>query len=163
MSNRKYRTAPEQEAAGAPGFGDAGTGEDLYVGSGPLSDGEARAMLARSLRFLDTIVYGMIEVLGSIRLECVRDAIDHTMPYPVGRETDREPAVEVPEVSNPQKRPRGRRHPLLSMIVATIGAVRLQMRIMKVLKPHMTTYADSYDNLMAGLKEAEATVAGYGG
>lgn len=175
MSHRKYRTpAPATAAGDVAGdvVGDADntphdlTGENLTTlrERGELTDSEARLMLSDAVRFLDVLIESTLKLLGTVRLASLRDAIDKDMPLSKGltallaaqQGTEVQP---VPQSDSPQKRPRGRRHPLLSLISWAISAARLQVGILKMLKPHITTYADSYGNLMRSLKQAEAQAA----
>lgn len=153
MSNKKYRNPPEQEQAppkeAEEPAGDNDEADDTEVpyppgsakegmGDIPIDVLEARRMLTRSARFLDTLEEIGIRVLHSVRVDDVRNVVAEEMPLAEGYKESgwKEPKPE-PERSDHRKRPRGRKHPLLGLIMGVLQASKVKAQILKVLHPDM--------------------------
>ena len=126
-----------------------------------LTNENARAMLIRAAHFLDMMIQTSIDLLNTVSIKGLRDAIDENMPLPeaMSEEDKRAWKAKEPQSEDPKKRPRGRRHPLLSLVSWTISACRLQIKTLTMLRPEMATkVATTYEALKERLKQYEQLV-----
>jgi hypothetical protein len=111
MDNRKYREQPAKpgllEAAPAP----------------VLSPEQVRAVLSRSIQLLDEVVVMTRGVIAATPRAVAVAVFVEDKP------------VAVEGLPDPQKRPRGRAHPLVALVKLGVGAARLIKQLVRALYP----------------------------
>jgi hypothetical protein len=146
----KLNAAASGGAAEIPIGGHDGMWPDLrtrhkaWQGSAPLSDDYVRSMLADSCHFLRQLMYVTSNVVETIGVGQVRQIVAAEMPIPrkVILEDGTVSTRETPAASegapdrDHRKNPRGRRHPLITLLQMALQSVRLIERISTGMNPN---------------------------
>ena len=134
-------------------------GERVVPGSVyDLTNENARAMLIRAAHFLDMMIQTSVDLLNTVTIKGLRNAIDGTLPLPEGMSEEQKRTWESEETQSEdtKKRPRAGRHPMLSLVAWTISACRLQIKTLTMLRPEMATkVATTYEALKERIRQCE--------
>jgi hypothetical protein len=121
----------------------------MRVRDEPFTAAEAFASLGNLCRFLGQVSDASSEVMETVDPQALRKLVAAEMPLPKGvavalkaigadpEEITRPQPAEEPAQNSPQKRPRGARHPLITLITLGVQAGRLEYQIIKGLFPHL--------------------------
>jgi hypothetical protein len=188
MFTRVLRSADAADGGSAkatelPIRGEDGMTTDLrlrhraWMDSGPLSDSHVRGILADCTNFLRQLVRITSDVVETVGVGQVRQIVAAELP--LSRQIIREdgtcsdkptPAVEAPDRDH-RKHPRGRKHPLITLVQMALQGVRLLMQITQGTNPgahNEETLTDQHEREAAreaerrereALKEQERTLS----
>ena len=137
MDNRKFRESAAQRGA------------EPAAAAGVLTVDQARAVLSRSIALLDEVV-----VLA-------RGVIASTPPAVAIAVFVEDKPIPVEGLSSPQKRPRGRAHPLLALVKLGVQGARLVKQLVWSLHPELRNQppADPAADPLAAVNSFENVVA----
>jgi hypothetical protein len=133
--------AAHEPAAELPIGGENGLHPDLRVahkaliGYGPLSDAGVRSMLADCCSFLRQLVMITSNVVDTIGVGQVRKIVAAEIPVPRGAILEDGTLATKTALQEPgpdrdhRKNPRGRKHPLITLVQMALQGVRLLMQI----------------------------------
>jgi hypothetical protein len=107
----------------------------IEAGSGVLSDETVRLMLADCCRFLRQLTVITTGVVATVDVGKFRQVVASELPVPRGviredgtRSLQDTPPAEAPDRDH-RKNPRGRKHPLITLVQTALQGVRLLMQI----------------------------------